>query len=45
MSALNSSVVSAVITVGARLFQWGKSLIQLSQGGQGITVSLGPAIL
>ena len=39
MSALNSSMVSAATTVGAKLFQWENRILQ------GITISLGPLIL
>ena len=43
MSALNSSVVSAATTDGARLFQWG--IVLGKKILQDITISLGPAIL
>ena len=44
MSALNSSVVSAATTAGARLFQWG-IVLGKKRILQGITISLGPTIL
>ena len=44
MSALNSSVVSAATTDGVRLFQWG-IVLGKKRILQGITISLGPAIL
>ena len=42
MSALNSSVVSAATTAGAKLFQWG--IVIGEKVLHGITISLGPNV-